>query len=514
MTEKKTHFLHILMVGYYGFKNLGDEAILTGIIKGIRSLRDTIKITVISRHPELTSKTHKVNSIFWFDFSGIYKTVQDTDLVILGGGGLFHDYWSFDPDSLLTPKQSGISYYTGQLFLASLLEKPVVLYSVGIGPIFTPAGEMFTKAVFDMAKVSTVRDAESFSMLESIGVNTSKISVTADPAFLLTCTTESRNKKILEIENCPENRPLIGVSVRHWNINVSSEIWERQVAEALDNVLDRRNGSVLFIPFQKIKGKEIEDDQTVINRIKNMMKHSLKTSVIEGDYSPEEVAGIFSHCDIILGMRLHSIIFSILNATPVIALGYDPKVSNLMKRVGCGDYVVDLKDITSNKITILMNKALKQGESLSQELKKAHIKLKKLAMSDIYMVNDLVDRKQHLPFTINESSMYLLRHLISGHISIADQLVSLSNQKQEMEKIIDYKETELNSQSKRLQDLITQINNNEKHHSQKINEKDRELDSMKNSLSLIEERLNAIKRSKTLRTIQFIRKLIGLKPLN
>ena len=53
----------IVISGYYGFNNIGDESILTAIISNIRENIDNIDITVLSKDPELTSKKHKVDAI-------------------------------------------------------------------------------------------------------------------------------------------------------------------------------------------------------------------------------------------------------------------------------------------------------------------------------------------------------------------------------------------------------------------------------------------------------------------
>jgi polysaccharide pyruvyl transferase WcaK-like protein len=100
----------------------------------------------------------------------IFEAVRASDLILVGGGGIFHDYWGFNPNAFLTDNHWGISFYTAPALLGSLYKKSVMLYAVGVGPLLSEHGKTFTKAACDAATVITVRDEPSKLLLESIGV--------------------------------------------------------------------------------------------------------------------------------------------------------------------------------------------------------------------------------------------------------------------------------------------------------------------------------------------------------
>ena len=81
----------ILISGYYGFNNVGDEAILKGLIEGIKRVEGPIDIVVLSQHPEFTSKKHEVRSIKRTNLLHIFKEMKNMDLLVSGGGSLFQD---------------------------------------------------------------------------------------------------------------------------------------------------------------------------------------------------------------------------------------------------------------------------------------------------------------------------------------------------------------------------------------------------------------------------------------
>jgi len=119
MTEKpKT----ILISGYYGYGNTGDEAILSAMIEDFRTRIPEVEIVVVSGNPEETKTHHHVDAIALANLQLIIRTINGSDFVILGGGGLFHDYWGFEPELVLTSHHAGMAFYGSIALLANLLE--------------------------------------------------------------------------------------------------------------------------------------------------------------------------------------------------------------------------------------------------------------------------------------------------------------------------------------------------------------------------------------------------------
>ena len=68
MTDTRT----ILFVGYYGFGNVGDEAILSAILGRFRARRAYLRLLVASGNPEKTIAAHGVEAIPWNDMAAIH----------------------------------------------------------------------------------------------------------------------------------------------------------------------------------------------------------------------------------------------------------------------------------------------------------------------------------------------------------------------------------------------------------------------------------------------------------
>ena len=227
----------ILIGGYFGFGNLGDELILGAMLRRMREAAPGLDFTVASQEPGQTSVEHGVRSVSWLDLPGLVAAGEEADLVILGGGGVFHDYWGADPESLLRTTHTNIPYYMAFPLLATLARKPLMMYAVGVGPLFSELGRDLTRVAFEQASVATVRDKASLDLLAEIGADTNAITVTADPIFDL-----PPEERAAEPRRDGNTGPILGVALRSWTHGVQSQYWERQVAEALDAFLEQEGG--------------------------------------------------------------------------------------------------------------------------------------------------------------------------------------------------------------------------------------------------------------------------------
>ena len=178
----------VVLAGYYGFGNTGDEAILASILAGLRRRVPGTAFIVVSGDPEATRTQHGVEAVGWRDVSAISASVGKSDVVLVGGGGLFQDYWGLDTKTLLTPRHGEIAFYAGPVVLAALARKPALLYGLGFGPLASPEARRYARAVADAAVHLSVRDEASRDLLVATGVPEARITVTADPAFALEAT--------------------------------------------------------------------------------------------------------------------------------------------------------------------------------------------------------------------------------------------------------------------------------------------------------------------------------------
>ena len=322
----------VLIAGYFGKRNAGDEAILGGMLAELRGVRDDLRFQVVSWDPESTRRLHGVEAIPWTDVPGLIDAVREASLVIVGGGGLFHDYWGVEPGSMLTSRQAGIAQYGGPIVLARLLGVPSMLYAVGVGPLRTPEGRQLTRELFDAADAATVRDAPSRELLAELGCSVEAIEVVPDPAFHL--PRGAADPAIAGVLQGMQ-RPILGVALRHWAMGAVPADWQSQVAAALDGHLAEKGGTALFVPLQDGES-EVEDDVRLSRAVMTRMERGGQAALTPDGLDPLQRFHLLEGCDAVLGMRLHAVIAALRGAVPVVGLAYDPKVVVLMEASGLG----------------------------------------------------------------------------------------------------------------------------------------------------------------------------------
>ena len=149
---------HVVISGYYGSKNAGDEAMLAAMVEVLSDLNPKVHITVISADPEDTKKRHGVEAIGWLDFCGIIGALRQADVLLSGGGSLLQN---------ITSRRS-LYYYLVIIWLAQLCSTPVMLYAQGIGPISGRIARWVMRHNGNRVKMITVRDRGSLQELAEL----------------------------------------------------------------------------------------------------------------------------------------------------------------------------------------------------------------------------------------------------------------------------------------------------------------------------------------------------------
>ena len=435
----------ILIAGHFGFRNSGDEAILLSMIHDLRNSYKDINFQVISGDPQLTKLMLGVDAISWVDIQAIRNAMEKCSLVLLGGGGLFHDYWGFEPNTTLTSNHSGLSYFYGITLLSKLLKKPLMIYAVGVGPLLNDIGKFYTCLSFENADFITVRDQESKKILEELGINSNDIYLTADPAFGL----DSKIKEIINDDGQDKSNPVLCVAIRNWGfLN-----WEAEVSKALDEFIEKYNAKIRFLSFQDQENLNNNDNQAA-KRIMKGIEHKDCVEIIEKSLSISEKTEIILNSDFVLGMRLHSIIFSIILGIPFIGISYDKKVGNLIKRIGLEKYCLEMEKINSENLSNLLDQLIINKKCFFDGTSEKIDEMKYLARKNATYAIEILNSKPKEMSLINLSEVpnaLLLSYIsrienLRSHLLQSENTVNYLNQqmKSEIQKrdesVLGYKE--------------------------------------------------------------------------
>lgn len=308
--------LTIGVLGSYGGRNLGDEAILTGLLADLRQQEPNARIIVFSRNPAHTALAHPdVEAVPWEGVSRVDSSaiLAQLDLLILGGGGILYD------------KEA--RRYLRVVRVAQERGLPLLTYAVGVGPLTEGVDTGMVRETLAGATEVTVRDQESRMVLEEAGL-LNPITVTADPAFLL--EPEEFPANWLREEGVPAGTRLVGLSVREPGRaaeRLDVDGYHRLLAQISDFLVHRIDAYVLFVPMER-------DDIRHSHGVMSHMVAAERGRILHNAYSPRQVLGLMKHFDLAVGMRLHFLIFAAMMGTPFLPLPYAGKVFDLAQRLG------------------------------------------------------------------------------------------------------------------------------------------------------------------------------------
>lgn len=356
----------ILIAGYYGFGNLGDEAILASILSSLRDeTEDAVEFLVVSGNPLGTQAQHGVHAISWERADQILDGCRDSDLLVLGGGGLFHDYLPEHLTDVASFRGASQASFAGIPVLGRLLQKKTMLYGLGLGPLRETSAAELAMAAVQLADVVSVRDGRSLEharrACREAGLPEGKVRLSADPAFGLRRAHRDDARAELTAAGIGSRRPILGICLRQWQHDVA-EGWEQEVAAGVDAFLAETQGQAVFIPFQHGIDSRPDDDLSLAKRVRSRMGNAEPSRILDRNAQPALAAALIAECDLILGMRLHSVIFALGATVPCVGLSYDPKVSSLLERAGLADCILPhsewRRDLIQNKLNALLSGSL------------------------------------------------------------------------------------------------------------------------------------------------------------
>ena len=361
----------ILISGYYGFDNSGDDAILKAMVKDLKENIENLEIVVLSKNPSYTEKTYNVKAVNRFSIKAVIGAIKSCDLFISGGGSLLQDVTS--TRSLL--------YYISLMKLAKNYNKTIMVYANGVGPIDGKINRFWTRRILNKVDLITLRDEDSKRFLGELGVKNENIYVTADPVFTLEPIEKEKVLNILDRESIPKDKPMIGVAVRHWE---DSENLIIHVAKTIDYIIEQYNVNVILIPMH------YPGDLDISNSILNNV-NTKGCYVLSNKYNVEDIMGIIKNLEMIIAMRLHSLIYAATQGVPMVGIVYDPKIEGFLKSIDM-DFMCPAENLKCHELVKKIDYVWKNRKELKEKLTVLDEKMKKEALKNTYMAKELLEK--------------------------------------------------------------------------------------------------------------------------
>lgn len=362
----------VIISGYYGFKNNGDDALLSAIVDDLRSQTDDVKICVLSHRPKETASIYGVEAVNRLNIIKIHKKMNGAKLLISGGGSLIQDGTS--TQSLL--------YYLYIMKIAKKHNMSSMLYANGIGPIVHQKNKVRAAKVLKGLDIITLRDPDSLEELEKIGIDRNRAILTADPAFSIRPAHDSEIEDVFNKYGIDCKKKLVGISVRQWKMHGAD--FEKCIADAADYMSRSLGYTPVFINMQ------YPVDVKVSRAI--MGKMSENACIIDDNITDTQMLAAISKMSMVIGERLHTLIYAAAMGVPFVGIGYDPKIKSFMDYAGQKNYI-NIDEMSFEKLKEKIDFCNQNRETVLSELEGRVAQMQELAKKNSRLAMEIIQKR-------------------------------------------------------------------------------------------------------------------------
>jgi polysaccharide pyruvyl transferase CsaB len=292
----------VLISGYFGAGNAGDEAVLAAMIQTLREVDPGIRIVALSADCSQTRRIHGIEAAPRMAPRSVLAALRQSRLLLSGGGSLLQD----------TTSVRSLLYYLAVLRMASWARVPAVVYAQGLGPLIRPQARRLTAAALRRCALITVRDGESARLASELmrGVGP-PVHVVADPVFALRPEPSTSQ---------PARFDLL-IALRPWY--TAPHLAE--AAGAAIRELQSRGVTIGLVAMQPSADGPLAQELAAV---------APGCVLVAADERPAALLSQFAAPRAVLAMRLHALIFSAVLGQPVAGLVYDPKLEAAIQQTG------------------------------------------------------------------------------------------------------------------------------------------------------------------------------------
>jgi len=404
LDREKKQKMRITIISTYSWLNKGDAAIVLGTAHALRQVHPQAEITVVSMTPrvDLAPYAHKQIGVVSGPFGYIYapgrslfyrmtlfvlhsllmlagllvvryqraaqlhwlpsqtralvQKIADADLIIGVGGG----YWTDN-------SRKAIYFHLWQTIGVLIAKRPMVTLGVSLGPFRSRWRSRLVGRVLNHVAAIIVREEESLAVARDMGIRPEILHRYADMAFALAPTTQQQTSAAR-----PDAPLRIGVTARRYLFPHTADpaqaqaAYERTLATALDQLIARTNAEVIFLP--QVIGPDNDNDRLVQRRIVNLLQDKRQVTLLENNFSPNELIEQISALDFVIATRFHSAIFTLLAHVPVVAIAYEHKTTGIMQLLGLSQWVIPIEQVTAADILERCAILLRERTTVRQQI--------------------------------------------------------------------------------------------------------------------------------------------------
>jgi polysaccharide pyruvyl transferase WcaK-like protein len=344
---------NVLLLGGDADANLGDAGILAATCGCLAALEPRVAITIVSKRRRLRGLPGLARVITPgpASFAALLDAARQQDLIVVGGGGLLQD----DDSRIKVP------YWASRLLALRVFQRNIVGLSLGVGPLDHAESRASARVICELLNSVSVRDEFARDWLQRC--STRPIEVVPDPAFMLEPAAEQDAVAYIRSLGLSPDRPLLGVAMRGWfharggfvprrvrfglgirnaDRRPERERFEEKLATEIGRLARRLDASVLLMPSYRLAHEgDLEASEALAARIDGV---SVGLAKIDDPCLYKAVAGRVA---LMIGARMHPLIFAASMGVPVVGLAYNGKFEGAFRLLGLREQLLDLDSVSN-----------------------------------------------------------------------------------------------------------------------------------------------------------------------
>lgn len=385
----------ITVLGSYSGRNAGEVAILGNLLHDISNVRPDIRFLVPTINPRFIYRSfgqYNIKAPGLMPWNGALKilgiptfqSMVKTDMVLITDNMLF-DRKFYNPL---------VNYLSTISLVAPFCKKrgvPIVFYNASIGPITSSIGAIALQKVLDACPLMILRDKQTKELLQRLNLRYPDIIINADCAINTTPPSDERLNEIIKKEGLFRNTKgtisfTINTYIDKWYSGgtFKREIFLKLIGATIDYLINELDVNIMLTVTQVM-------DMKINKEIFKYVKHPDRIQIISNvNYSYQDIAGLLQRVGIHVGLRTHSLILSAAVNTPMISINSYPKNEGFMQSIKQDDWMIEINELTFDKLSDLTMHAWKNREKTRKTLRPIVEGEKLKARRSAMVVSDLL----------------------------------------------------------------------------------------------------------------------------
>ncbi|MBI5944775.1 MAG: polysaccharide pyruvyl transferase family protein [Chloroflexi bacterium] len=386
----------ILWGGWYGSKNVGDQALLLAITDLLGSAHLDAQFTVLTANPNhvhlYTTRDSKFNIRALNtrrEFPRVVRAFIETDLFVFGGGVPFFDH---------APQVLAMFVLT---MLARLSCTPYFLWSVSSQKVESKLAKKIFGWILKGADGVTYRDEFTRQLFLDCGLRVENMTVGGDSVILMESdSAESVLGLLARAGWTPGDRPLAALTPRvlrpsdgeaetHYAPK-TQEQFQKEI-DTYSSVLDwlwEHGYQPIFVPMNTVPP---DDDRHVARLIMSHARHGNHALMIDEEVYPRAAAAVYGQCQASLVSRVHGCIMSVKANCPVVMYAFDRKHIGLMQELGLSESIFYPEQDSALAVQMLAN-ILENGDEARAALAEKLTEAGKKSMIPLRQVLEILEK--------------------------------------------------------------------------------------------------------------------------